>query len=187
VELPERIRRARYFAAPIVFLTAGILPVETDRRRILPSFIAFMIANQLLFHGGRPRIRTWRGQQYSLALSGVDQSLHHRAAERRFESRSIRGHAEDAAAHSRVPWHLAPHSSRRPVAGDAVVIGGIRLVFYGADPLGTGVNVFWAAYDLLVLNVLVKAVRYRGYQLEGTTSNAIPNRTRRGRHSRHSR
>jgi cellulose synthase (UDP-forming) len=43
-------------------------------------------------------------------------------------------------------------------------VGTVRAAVGLAPWFGTAVNVFWVAYDLLVLSVIVEALRYRGYQ-----------------------
>ena len=57
-----------YFAAPIIYLLLGILPVTSLSWDFFIRFIPFMVANQLLFAVAGRGIPTWRGQQYSLAL-----------------------------------------------------------------------------------------------------------------------
>src|SRR5690606_26211125 len=57
-----------YFAAPIVYLVLGILPVTSLSWDFFVRFIPFMVVNQLLFLVVGRGIPTWRGQQYSLAL-----------------------------------------------------------------------------------------------------------------------
>ncbi len=57
-----------YFAAPIIYLTLGILPVNSISFDFFIRFIPFMVVNQLLFLVAGHGIPTWRGQQYSLAL-----------------------------------------------------------------------------------------------------------------------
>ena len=60
-----------YLAAPVLYLTAGISPVRALSGSFAFRLIPFLIVNQALFlivgHG----VRTWRGQQYSLALFPV--------------------------------------------------------------------------------------------------------------------
>lgn len=177
-----------YFAAPIVFLTAGVLPVATDAAEFFIRFIAFMVVNQLLFAVAGRGIRTWRGQQYSLALFPVWIKACTTALQNVAFGKPL-GFAVTPKTLQRTtgrPLYLITRQiTVMLLLVSAVVVGGIRLAFYGADPLGTGVNTFWAAYDLLVLSVLFTAVQYRGYQSEG--SNAFSNRAGRGRHSDHSR
>ncbi|HEY1135601.1 MAG TPA: glycosyltransferase family 2 protein, partial [Nocardioides sp.] len=60
-----------YIAAPVVYLTLGVLPVQALSSDFFWRLVPFLVVNQLLFFvaaAGRP---TWRGQQYSLALFPV--------------------------------------------------------------------------------------------------------------------
>jgi cellulose synthase (UDP-forming) len=45
----------------------------------------------------------------------------------------------------------------------AIVVGSINLLVNHADPLGTGVNLAWAVFDLVILSVLFPAITYTGY------------------------
>jgi cellulose synthase (UDP-forming) len=56
----------------------------------------------------------------------------------------------------------------------AVALGAARLIAGLNEPIGTLVNVAWVVYDLLVLSVLIKAVRYAGFvPEERTTQDAV--------------
>ena len=57
-----------YFAGPLIYLLAGILPVNALSPDFFVRFIPFMILNQTLFLIAANGAPTWRGQQYSLAL-----------------------------------------------------------------------------------------------------------------------
>ncbi len=57
-----------YLAAPIIFLCFGVLPVTAWSAEFFARFIPFQVASQLLFFIAAQGLRTWRGQQYSLAL-----------------------------------------------------------------------------------------------------------------------
>ena len=46
------------------------------------------------------------------------------------------------------------------------MIGVVRLILGLNEPLGTLVNVAWVVFDLVVLSVLIKAVRYEGFAPE---------------------
>src|SRR3712207_7909380 len=66
-----------YFAAPVVFLVSGILPVQALSADFFLRLVPFLAVNQLLFYLiGRGK-RSWRGQQYSLALFPVWRSEEH--------------------------------------------------------------------------------------------------------------
>jgi cellulose synthase (UDP-forming) len=57
--------------------------------------------------------------------------------------------------------------------GAALVIGMVRLALGLNEPVGTMINVAWAAFDLVVLSVLVKAVKYKGFIPEKRNADAV--------------
>ncbi len=57
-----------YLAAPIIYLLLGVLPVTAWSVDFFARFLPYFIVNQILFVVVAKGIRTWRGQQYSLAL-----------------------------------------------------------------------------------------------------------------------
>lgn len=158
-----------YFAAPIIFLTLGILPVNTNAFDFFIRFIPFFAVNQLLFVVAARGVPTWRGQQYSLALFPV----WIKSCTTAFNN-VVLG----------IPLGFAVTPKTRPVTHGpqwqlikpqivvtllligAVLVGCLRLFVNGAEPIGTGVNIAWAAYDLVVLSVLFGAVTFKGYQVE---------------------
>jgi cellulose synthase (UDP-forming) len=157
-----------YFAAPIVFLCFGILPVDTTALEFFLRFLPFMIVNQLLFVVASHGISTWRGQQYSLALFPV----WIRATTTAFANVVFNKPLDFAVTPKtrqtdgpgwRPPWHLV--RLQLIVAAlllIATVIGVTRLLLGIGEPIGTAVNVAWVVFDLLILGVLAPAVRYRG-------------------------
>jgi cellulose synthase (UDP-forming) len=157
-----------YFAAPIVFLCFGILPVSTTAWEFFLRFLPFIAVNQLLFTFAGRGIPTWRGQQYSLALfpvwitattSAVANVVFHRPLGFVVTSKTRQD--------SRPRWGLiAPQIGVALALVFAAVVGMTRLAIGIGEPVGTIVNLAWVAFDLIVLSVLVPAVLYRGYQPE---------------------
>lgn len=155
-----------YFAAPIVFLLLGILPVSTNAWDFFSRFLPFMICNQLLFFVAARGIPTWRGQQYSLALFPV-------------WIRSCTSAFENVVLKIPLDFAVTPKTKREPTGPQwnlikpqivimvllvAAIVIGITQLSRGADPLSTGVNVAWAIYDLIVLSVLFGAATFTGYE-----------------------
>ncbi len=110
-------------------------------------------------------VRTWRGQQYSLALFPVwiracvtafANVVFHRPlafAVTRKDGRDPRG----------VPWReIWPQLTAIAVLSVALAIGVTRVILGTADGVGTLVNTVWVVYDLVVLSVIIQAARYRG-------------------------
>ena len=154
-----------YFAAPIVFLCFGVLPVNTTAWEFFLRFLPFMIANQLLFAFAGRGVSTWRGQQYSLALFPVWIEATVTAVANVFFGRPLSFIVTSKVRGTYRPqWKLiTPQIIVSVALTIATVIGIIRLVLGVGEPIGTAVNLAWVALDLVVLSVLVPAVRYRGF------------------------
>jgi cellulose synthase (UDP-forming) len=156
-----------YIAAPIVYFVIGILPVTTLGSDFMIRLIPFLVANQLLFTVIGWRVRTWRGQQYSLALFPIWIRACTTAVANVWFGRSLgfvvtpkTRQGEEAA----VPWGLIrPQLIAMGLLGLAAVIGLWHWWAGDLETLPTMVNLVWIVYDVVVLSVVVRAVRYRGY------------------------
>jgi cellulose synthase (UDP-forming) len=155
-----------YFAAPIIYLLFGILPVRSFAAEFFIHFLPFIAINQLLFLVGGRGIPTWRGQQYNLALFPVWIA----SCTTAFNNVVLRIPLRFAVTpkvrreNLRHQWHLVrPQLIVMALLIAATVVGLINLLVNDGDWLGTGVNVFWAFFDVLILSVVFGAVRYRGY------------------------
>ncbi|MEC3851951.1 cellulose synthase [Paenarthrobacter ureafaciens] len=159
-----------YFAAPIIYLTLGILPVTSLSFDFFIRFIPFMVVNQLLFVVAGHGIPTWRGQQYSLALFPTWIKACTTAARNVWFGRPLGFAVTPKVRQSGGPsWSLIrPQIIVAVLLAIALVVGVARLLTGLAEPLGTLVNVAWVAFDLVVLSVLVKAVLYKGFVPESS-------------------
>lgn len=155
-----------YFAAPIIYLLLGILPVSSLSWDFFIRFIPFMVVNQLLFAVAGRGIPTWRGQQYSLALFPTWIKACTTAARNVWFGRPLGFAVTPKARQSGGPsWSLIrPQIVVSILLAVAAVVGIIRLATGLAEPLGTLVNVFWVVFDLVVMSILVRAVLYKGYE-----------------------
>jgi cellulose synthase (UDP-forming) len=154
-----------FIAAPVVYLCFGVLPVKSFGLDFLMHFVPFMVANQLLFAVVGYGVRTWRGQQYSMALF----PLWIRACWTAFAN-VVFGRPlgfvvtpKTRQARQPFPWRLIiPQTVAVVALVVATVIGVVRL-WTGASqaPLGTFVNVLWVAYDLVILSVIFRAAAFR--------------------------
>ncbi|MBB2976180.1 cellulose synthase (UDP-forming) [Microbacterium endophyticum] len=156
-----------YLAAPVIFLTAGILPVQSFAAEFFWHFLPFLAANQLLFLVASHGLPTWRGQQYTLALFPLWIQACVSAAANVTFGRAL-GFAvtpkDGKIAHGLQLRRIRIQIITVVVLLIAIVIGIFRLVILGDEPVGTIVNVVWVIYDFLAFSVLIGAVRYRGYQ-----------------------
>jgi cellulose synthase (UDP-forming) len=154
-----------FLVAPVVYLCFGVLPVHAYGLEFLKHFVPYMVFNQLLFVVVGHGVKTWRGQQYSLALFplwiracvtvvanvyfkrplGFVVTPKTRQAENGFPVRLI--------------W---PQLVATVVLVLACVVGVVRLWTGAAtSTIGVAVNVAWVAFDLLVMSVIYQAALYR--------------------------
>jgi cellulose synthase (UDP-forming) len=161
-----------YIAAPVIYLTLGILPVQALSVDFFARLVPFLLVNQLLFFivaDGRP---TWRGQQYSLALFPVWIKAVTSAIGNVFLRRDL----DFAVTPKERPvstgprWDLIrPQLYAIGALVLALVVGTVRILVGQAHPLGTVFNMLWVGFDLAVFSVIVRAARYRGYEAEGAS------------------
>ncbi|WP_069386481.1 glycosyltransferase family 2 protein [Cellulosimicrobium cellulans] len=168
-----------YLAAPVVYLCFGILPVQAFGTDFFVRFVPYFLVNQLLFLVVARGVRTWRGQQYSLALFPV----WIRACWTAFANVVLgRPLGFVVTPKTRTGEHLPawrtiwPQLTAMVVLVVAAVVGTVRLVAFDADPGATVVTLLWVVYDLAVLGVLVPAARYAGPRTPADTTpgRAVP-------------
>lgn len=156
-----------YIAAPIIYLTVGVLPVTALSFDFFVRLVPFLVINQLLFlvvAHGRP---TWRGQQYSLALFPVWIRSFTTAFGNVFLGRSLDFAVtpKTKAAEGKPRWDLVrPQLVAMGLLVLAVVIGLVRLALGEAAMFGTLFNIVWVVFDLAIFSVIIQAARYRGFE-----------------------
>jgi cellulose synthase (UDP-forming) len=154
-----------YLTAPVVYLVFGVLPVTAWSVDFFARFLPSFLINQLLFLVVAKGLRTWRGQQYSLALFPVWINACWTAFANVVLRRPL-GFAvtrKDGRDPGGVPWRqIWPQVTAMVVLAIALIIGLIRVLAGTGDGTGTLVNTVWVAYDIVVLSVIIQAARYRG-------------------------
>lgn len=154
-----------FFAGPIVFLVAGILPVSSGALEFFLRFLPYLVISQLLFLVASRGLSTWRGQQYSLALFPVWIRAVTSAIANVWFDRPLGFVVTDKSGpRGRAPLRLVwPQLTVAILLVLATIAGIVRLARGLGEPIGTAVNLGWVVFDLLILSVLVHAVRYRGF------------------------
>jgi cellulose synthase (UDP-forming) len=156
-----------YLAAPVIYLTAGILPVRALSSAFFIRLVPFVIVNQMMFAIVGRGVKTWRGQQYSLALFPVWIKAVTSAFSNVYRGRPL---AFAVTPKSRQDsggpaWRLVKYQLIAGVLLIAAMTAGIARIAAGhAAVLATVISLAWAAFDLLLLSVIIGAVRYRGYE-----------------------
>ncbi|MCU1572233.1 MAG: Cellulose synthase (UDP-forming) [Micrococcaceae bacterium] len=156
-----------YIAAPIIFMVFGVLPVRALSTDFFSRLIPFLLVNQLLFLVVGRGVKTWRGQQYSLALFPVWIRSVTSAFGNVFLKRDLDFAVTPKTRQSAqgTPWHLIrPQLIVMTALVVAALIGVVRVILGQAELLGSIVNFVWVAFDLLIFSVVIEAVRYPGYE-----------------------
>ncbi|QSR27037.1 cellulose synthase [Nocardioides aromaticivorans] len=162
-----------FLVAPIVYLCFGVLPVHAYGLTFVSFFLPYFLANQLLFLVIGYGVRTWRGQQYSLALFPLWIRACVTAAANVWLRRPLGFVVTPKtrpAGGSRFPARLIwPQLTVMALLATATAVGLTRLLV-GAEDSGIGVlvNAVWVAYDLLVLSVIIQAALYRAPEPDDT-------------------
>lgn len=155
-----------YIAAPIIFLCFGVMPVDAFSSDFFARLVPFLILNQLLFFVAARGRKTWRGQQYSLALFPVWIKACTTAAGNVLFGRDL-GFAVTPKTRQTggPPWSLIrPQLVAIAALVFAAVLGLVRMFTGLGAPAGTLVNIGWVVYDLVILSVIIRAAFYKGYR-----------------------
>lgn len=154
-----------YLAAPVIYLVFGVMPVTAWSLDFFARFLPYFIVNQILFLVVARGLKTWRGQQYSLALFPVWIKACTSAFANVVLGRplSFAVTKKDGRSELGPPWReIWPQLTAIAILLVALAIGLARLAVGTADGTGTLVNTVWVVYDLVVLSVIIQAALYRG-------------------------
>jgi cellulose synthase (UDP-forming) len=155
-----------YIAAPIIYMLLGTKPVVSFGGDFFAHLVPFLVLNQLLFVVVGWGVKTWRGQQYSLALFPLWIRACTTAVNNVWFGRSL-GFVVTPKTRQQggPPWRLIlPQLVAMGLLLLAGVVGAVRMAVGQADVLSTSVNMVWIVFDLLVLSVVVRAALYRGFE-----------------------
>jgi cellulose synthase (UDP-forming) len=155
-----------YIAAPVIYLLFGVLPVTAWSVDFFARFLPYFLVNQVLFVVVARGLRTWRGQQYSLALFPVWIMACVTAFRDVVLGKSLNFVVtkKDGRAAGGPPWRqIWPQLTAMVLLSVAAIVGIIRVLAGTADGTGTLVNTVWVVYDVAVLSVIIQAARYRGF------------------------
>ncbi len=157
-----------YIGAPIIYMLLGTQPVVDFDGDFFAHLIPFLVVNQLLFVVVGWGVKTWRGQQYSLALFPLWIRACSTAVNNVWFGRSLGFVVTPKTRQAGgPPWRLIrPQLIAMGLLVLAAVVGVIRLAVGQADAVPTLVNLGWIAFDLVVLSVVIQAALYRGSEPE---------------------
>jgi cellulose synthase (UDP-forming) len=154
-----------YIAAPIIFLCFGVMPVDAFSSDFFARLIPFLVLNQVLFFVAARGRKTWRGQQYSLALFPVWIKACTTAAGNVLFGRDLGFAVTPKTRQNEGPsWSLIrPQLVAIAALLLAAVVGLVRMFSGLGAPAGTLVNIGWVVYDLVILSVIIRAALYKGF------------------------
>ena len=165
-----------YIAAPVLYLVFGVKPVETFGADFLWHLVPYLVVNQLLFFVVGYGVKTWRGQQYSLALFPIWIRAMTTAVGNVWFGRSLGFVVTPKTRQEGAPaWSLIrPQLVAMGVLVVASVIGCLRLMAGVGEGQATLVNLAWVLYDLLVLSVIIDAALYTGTGMTAADQEMAP-------------
>ena len=154
-----------YLAAPAIYLLSGVMPVHAWSVDFFARFLPYFVLNQAMFIVAAAGVKTWRGQQYALALFPVWITACVSVAANVWFGRPLGFVVTPKVRNGRaaIPWRaIWPQLTAMAVLIVAVVVGVLRVTAGTGDGVGTLVNTVWVAYDVLVLSIILRAAAYRG-------------------------
>ena len=153
-----------YIAAPIIYFTLGVFPMNAYPLDFFARFIPFFVCCQLLFQvAGYRSGGLWRGQQISFALFPVWISATLSAAAAVFFRRHISFSVTSKE-------QIDARVDYRPIIPQLVAIvalvassgvGILRWLHGDAETFPTFLSLGWVGLDLLLLSSVVRAAHYR--------------------------
>ncbi len=145
-------------AVPAVSLVTGVQPVVAWDTELLARALPYLLATEVLLVVTARGVRTWRGQQFSIAMFAVWVAGACSAAASVWWGRPTR----DPGAGSRRPARvLAPQLVAMVLLLLAAAVGVVRTATDDVSWTPTVVNLCWVAYHLVVLSVVLPGRRRR--------------------------
>jgi cellulose synthase (UDP-forming) len=157
-----------YIGAPIIYMLLGTRPVIAFGSDFFAHLIPFLVLNQLLFLVVGWGVKTWRGQQYSLALFPLWIRACSTAVNNVWFGRSLGFVVTPKTRQAGgPPWRLIrPQLIAMALLLVSGVVGVVRMAVGQAEVVPTCVNMVWVVFDLVVLSVVVRAALYRGSEAQ---------------------
>jgi cellulose synthase (UDP-forming) len=144
-----------FLVAPAIYLMTGIAPVESFAGEFLWRIVPYLVVNKLLFWYVAWGIQVFRGEQYSLALF----PLWIRAVMTVFSGRELSFNVTPKTRQAGIYLNLVIPQLFLVVLLVLSSIYGLTGLALGwrQDTAGVLINIFWAAYDILMLSIIIRA------------------------------
>ncbi|MCH4209401.1 glycosyltransferase [Bifidobacterium sp.] len=166
-----------FLAAPIVYLTTGIFPLNADPVVFFAHFLPFFLLCQAFFqvtgHGCRG---IWKGQQMSIALfpTWIEATIKGLVAATtgRRMTFSVTSKTKSEA-NTGFRW-IIPQLAAMGLLLTASGVGVARMAFGASGLPSTIVSLAWVAIDMALLWAAVSAARYRGPKASEIAAPSMP-------------
>ena len=150
-----------YLAAPVLYLFLDVLPVKALTAEFYWRLLPYLVLNQVMFLVAGWGRKTWRGQQYSLALFPLWIKAVISACENVWLGKRLgfvvtpkSRPTASARCFGLIRWQLATMA----LLAAAAVWGLAKLALGLTEDVGpTLVNILWIGYDLIMLSAVVEA------------------------------
>ncbi len=144
-----------YLIAPVIYLLFGIAPVVSFAGDFLVRIVPYLLMNQLMFTIVAWGMRPLRGEQYNLALF----PLWIEAVIIAFGGKRIGFRVTPKTRQMGVYLHLVvPQLVMAILLLISMVYGVVALgLGWRSDEIGVVINIFWALYDLFMLQAIIRA------------------------------
>ncbi|HET9138832.1 glycosyltransferase family 2 protein [Actinophytocola sp.] len=163
-----------YIACPVLWVLFDVRPVQGVSGGFMVRLIPYLLCTQAMFLAVGYGIKTWRGQQYSLALFPLWIRACVTVVGNVYFGRKLGFVVTPKVREERreFPWRLIwPQLVAIGALATAAVVAILRLVFgWTAEPGAILINLVWMVYDLVVLSVIIEAARYQGPPTEEKTA-----------------
>lgn len=152
-----------YLLLPPLYIFFGWLPVRAFSTDFFWHLLPYLILNQILFMLIGWGLKTWRGQQYSLALFPLWIQAVTSAVGNVYFGRKLGFVVTPKERQGGIYFRLVrPQLVIMGITALAVVVGLGQLALGMIDePIPILVNVFWACYNLVMLSVVIEAATYQ--------------------------
>jgi cellulose synthase (UDP-forming) len=152
-----------YIGAPMMFLVFGLMPVKAYSWAFFAHLLPWLLCNQLLFTVIGWGLATRRGQQYSLALFPLWIKACYTTVLNVYFGRKLGFIVTPKIRQGGISLGLVwVQLVAMGLLLGAIVIGFARLALgWTPDAVPVLINVFWAAYSLVMLSVVIEAATYR--------------------------
>jgi cellulose synthase (UDP-forming) len=158
-----------FATTPMAYLVFNLRPVHAYSVTFLAHLVPYLLCNQLMFVVVSRKIPTWRGQQYSFALFPLWIRATFTTVANVYFGRNlgfvVTPKSREETSFSKMLKVVWPQLVTIGLLVLSTIIGVAKLYLHAAPSVeGVWLNVVWVALDVLLISVVIRAARYRGFE-----------------------